>query len=194
MDKSKGLSADIARRIKPSYYENYYGEGIPFTSETAYWNSADFVEGIRHFIDKEDMTFLDMGAGTGAIVKLMREYGVDAEGYELNRYALDNAEIDIIERDITEPFLKEYDVVYSNAFMYFSTEDFHKFFKNNRDKFKVLVLVYPFDGNGDEYRVNMLTRQMFYDIAKEYQIKAYNEEVGWLVMIKEEDVDDLPFR
>ena len=144
----EGLSAKIAKSIKPSYYENYYGMGIPLNSTTAYWNTENFVYGLKEFIkvEKGKTTFLDMGAGTGAIVKLVRDYGLLADGYELNRYALENAEVELIERDITEPFLKEYDIVYSNAFMYFSEEDFKKFFTNNRDKFKVLVLVYPLMG------------------------------------------------
>ncbi len=191
----EGLSAKIAKSIKPSYYENYYGMGVPLNSTTAYWNTENFVYGLKEFIkvEKGKTTFLDMGAGTGAIVKLVRDYGLLADGYELNRYALENAEVELIERDITEPFLKEYDIVFSNVFMYFSEEDFKKFFTNNRDKFKVLVLVYPFDGNNDRYRVNLKTREMFIEMAETYGLNTYSEEDGWLIMIRKEDADDLPF-
>lgn len=191
----EGLSAKIAKSIKPSYYENYYGMGVPLNSTTAYWNTENFVCGLKEFIrvEKGKTTFLDMGAGTGAIVKLVRDYGLLADGYELNRYALENAEVELIERDITEPFLKGYDIVFSNAFMYFSEEDFKKFFTNNRDKFKVLVLVYPFDGNNDRYRVNLKTREMFIEMAETYGLNTYSEEDGWLIMIRKEDADDLPF-
>lgn len=191
----EGLSAKIAKSIEPSYYENYYGMGVPLNSTTAYWNTENFVCGLKEFIkvEKGKTTFLDMGAGTGAIVKLVRDYGLLADGYELNRYALENAEVELIERDITEPFLKEYDIVFSNAFMYFSEEDFKKFFTNNRDKFKVLVLVYPFDGNNDRYRVNLKTREMFIEMAETYGLNTYSEEDGWLIMIRKEDADDLPF-
>jgi len=77
--------------------------------------------------------------------------------------------------------------------MYFSEEDFKKFFTNNRDKFKVLVLVYPFDGNNDRYRVNLKTREMFIEMAETYGLNTYSEEDGWLIMIRKEDADDLPF-
>lgn len=191
----EGLSAKIAKSIKPSYYENYYAMGVPLNSTTAYWNTENFVCGLKEFIkvEKGKTTFLDMGAGTGAIVKLVRDYGLLADGYELNRYALENAEVELIERDITEPFLKEYDIVYSNAFMYFSEEDFKKFFTNNRDKFKVLVLVYPFDGNNDRYRVNLKTREMFIEMAETYGLNTYSKEDGWLIMVRKEDANDLPF-
>ena len=77
----------------------------------------------------------------------MQDYGYLAKGYELNEWALQNLEpgVEVIERDITEKFDGYYDVVLSNAFMYFSPSEFDKFFENNRDNFGVLVFYYPFD-------------------------------------------------
>lgn len=189
------LSADIARNIHPSYYKNYYGEGIPLHSDNAYWDTKEFVEMLQGYIKvkKGKTSFLDIGAGTGAIVKLVRDYGLIADGYEVNRYALENAEVDLIDRDVTKPFLKHYDIVYSNVFMYFKEKDFENFFTNNRENFKVLVLVYPFDGNNDVYRVNKKTKEMFVEMGREYGLKVTECKEGWLAMVKEEDADDLPF-
>lgn len=194
MKSKRGISADIAKRIKPSYYENYYGKGVGLTSENAYWEAEEFICRLTMFIDKVNPTFLDLGAGTGAIVKLMRDIGLEADGYELNEYALRNAEVDVIRQDVTEPFLKKYDIVYSNVFMYFSNKDFENFFRNNRELFNVLVLVYPFEGNEDEYRVGLRKREEFNRLSEEHRLMMFEDSEGWIVLIREEDVCDLPYR
>lgn len=183
-------SAEVAKSIKPSYYLNYYGKGVAFTPENAYWNSEDFTRALSpfHKFKKGETTFLDLGAGTGAIVKLMQDYGYLAKGYELNEWALQNLEpgVEVIERDITEKFDGYYDVVICNAFMYFSPSEFDKFFENNRDNFGVLVFYYPFDGNNDKYRVNAMTKYDFAEIGERYGLVLYEAVNKFWVFVKEE--------
>lgn len=183
-------SAEVAKSMKPDYYLNYYDKGVALTSENAYWNSEDFTRALApfHKFKKGETSFLDLGAGTGAIVKLMQDYGYLAKGYEVNEWALQNLEhgVEVIERDITEKFDGYYDVVYSNAFMYFNPSEFDKFFENNRDNFGVLVFVYPFDGNNDEYRVNAMTKYEFADIGERHGLVLYEAVNKFWVFVKEE--------
>jgi len=185
-------SAEVARSIEPGYFLNYYGKGVALTSENAYWNSEDFTRALSpfHKFKKGETTFLDLGAGTGAIVKLMQDYGYIAKGYELNEWALQHLEpgVEVIERDITEKFDGYYDVVLNNAFMYFSPPEFDKFFKNNRDNFGVLVFYYPFEGNKDKYRVNAMTKYDFADIGARHGLVLYEAVYKFWAFVKEENL------
>lgn len=184
----KGVSERIAKQIPKSYYDNYYGKGIPFTSDNAFWDCEEFLSQVDSFmpLDLADLTFVDLGAGTGAIVKLMRDFGIQADGYELNPHALNNAEVEMIERDITKPLLKEYDIAFSNAFMYMSEDDLEEFFSNNAEKVKALVMVYPFKGNNDKYRVSLKTKEEFFELGERYGFIVHDIDEGKLIMVQKE--------
>lgn len=184
-------SADkVAKQIPKEYYENYYGKGVALTSDNAIWDSDKFMQSLG-YLKKTMLSFLDLGAGTGAIVKKMKPYVFVADGYEVNEYALEHSEVPLIRRDITEPFLRNYDIVYSNAFMYLYDDDLERFFENNRDKFKVLVMVYPFNGNGDKFRVSLKDRQYFLDLFDRHGLVGIQIDEGRYDVIRKEFANDL---
>ena len=98
---------EIVKEIGKDYYQNYYGKDTPFNQGNLIWNMTKFMRQLYPFIQKryDEMSFVDLGAGTGALVKEFRDLGVEADGYEINEYALENRRImankvlDIIEAD-----------------------------------------------------------------------------------------------
>ena len=62
-------------------------------------------------------------------------------------------------------------------------------FENNRDNFGVLVFVYPFDGNNDEYRVNAMTKYEFADIGERHGLVLYEAVNKFWVFVRRKPYD-----
>ena len=84
-------SAEVAKSMKPDFYLNYYDKGVALTLKMLTGIVRISLGHYPHSINSRKGNFLlDLGAGTGAIVKLMQDYGYFAKGYEVNEWALQN--------------------------------------------------------------------------------------------------------
>jgi hypothetical protein len=186
----------VGKFLSEDYFKNYYGKGRPMTEENLIWDTKNFLYQLNPFIQKSPhrLSFVDLGAGTGLIVKRLREQGIDADGYEINNYALENAVTELIDKDITKPLDRRYDIGFANVFMYMTNLQIHKFFDNNQYNIDVLVIAYPFEGNNDPERINDLDVGYFNKLADHFGYMMYQINKGFIVFVRGVDVGDLPFK
>src|SRR5258708_39857862 len=96
------------------YYENYFGGGGPYERSPRWLQSFD--DFARNIVERlAPSTALDAGCAMGMLVEALRDRGVEAYGFDISSYALDQAREDILpylwEASLGDPLPRTYDLL-----------------------------------------------------------------------------------